>query len=220
MTLLFAPEELAWIAAAMLAAGFVKGVTGLGFSTACLPLLALVLGLKASLPLVLAPVGVGLGVAMLGRVEGDLAGAALGAALVAWCAFALARPDWRLGARWARPLAPGVGLATGVVNGLTGSQVLPVTPYLLSLGLERGLFLMTLNLSFTLSSLAMAAGLAGIGLLTAGAGAVSVAGIAAGVGGVALGARWRRRLPERGFRLAVLAALAAAGLALILRGVG
>ena len=36
-------------------AGLVKGTTGLGFSTTCLPILAISLGLKESLPLVLVP---------------------------------------------------------------------------------------------------------------------------------------------------------------------
>jgi hypothetical protein len=36
-------------------ASSVKGVTGLGFSTVCLPLLALTVGLKAALPLLIIP---------------------------------------------------------------------------------------------------------------------------------------------------------------------
>ena len=55
MPVAYAPEELAVIAFAMLFAGFVKGATGLGYSTTCLPIMALALGLKASLPLALAP---------------------------------------------------------------------------------------------------------------------------------------------------------------------
>ncbi|MEM1315153.1 MAG: sulfite exporter TauE/SafE family protein, partial [Pseudomonadota bacterium] len=55
MVLPFAPFELLWIGFALLFAGFVKGATGLGYSTTSLPLLALVIGLKPALPLVLAP---------------------------------------------------------------------------------------------------------------------------------------------------------------------
>ena len=36
-------------------AGFVKGTTGLGFSTTCLPFLVLALGLERAMPLVLIP---------------------------------------------------------------------------------------------------------------------------------------------------------------------
>ncbi len=244
----FSGPELLWIAAAMLAAGFVKGATGLGYSTTCLPLLALALGLKTSLPLALAPslasnaavmlgagplapavrrfwpmllaapAGVVLGAALLGSVEGDTAGAALGLALIGWCGFSLARPDWRLRAGWERPLRPAVGLATGVVNGLTGSQVLPVAPFLMSLEMPRGVMIQTLNLSFTLSSLTMAAALARLGILTWGAAGVSAAGVALAIGGVKAGEALRRRLPERAFRVGVLAVLAAAGAALAVRG--
>jgi hypothetical protein len=239
--------ELAWIAFAMLVAGFVKGTTGLGYSTTCLPLLALALGLKDSLPLVLAPslasnvavmasagspwpaarrfgwmlllapVGVIAGVVLLGRIESAAAGAALGIALIAWCAFALGRPEWRLAARFERPLLAPVGLATGMVNGVPGSQVLPVTPFLMSLRVPPELMVMTLNLSFTLSSVAMAAGLASLGILNAETGTVSLAGVAVAIAGVRAGTALRRRLADEVFRVGVLLVLGVAGAALILR---
>ncbi|MEC9431354.1 MAG: sulfite exporter TauE/SafE family protein [Pseudomonadota bacterium] len=250
MPVAYAPEELAVIAFAMLFAGFVKGATGLGYSTTCLPIMALALGLKASLPLALAPslasnvavmlgagpvgpaarrfwpmlclapVGVVCGAALLGRVEGDTAGAALGCALIAWIAFAAAKPDWRLDPRLERPAAPAVGLVTGTINGLTGSQVLPITPFLMSLDMPRGTFLHTLNLSFTLSSLTMAAALTGLGLMTRDAALVSLCGVALSISGVRAGGALRRRLPERAFRNGVLAVLGLAGAALIVRGLG
>jgi hypothetical protein len=43
-------------------------------------------------------------------------------------------------ARLEKPLAPVTGLATGIVNGLTGSQLMPVLPYLMALHLERERF--------------------------------------------------------------------------------
>ena len=76
-----------------------------------------------------------------------------------------------------RPAAPAVGLLTGTINGLTGSQVLPITPFLMSLEMPRGTFLHTLNLSFTLSSFTMAAALAGLGLMTCDAALVSLCGV-------------------------------------------
>ncbi len=211
-------------------------------------MLALVLGLKTSLPLVLAPslasnaavmlgagplgpavrrfwpmlatapLGVALGAAMLGSVDGATAGAALGIALIGWCGFSLARPDRRLPPGWEAPLRPGAGLLTGVVNGLTGSQVLPVAPFVMSLEMPRKMMIQTLNLSFTLSSLAMGAALARLGILTWAAAWTSLAGVALAVGGVKVGEALRRRLPERAFRVGVLAVLSAAGAALVLRG--
>ncbi|MEO1689168.1 MAG: sulfite exporter TauE/SafE family protein [Pseudomonadota bacterium] len=233
--------------AAFAAAGSVKGVTGLGFSTTALPILTFGLGLKEALPLVILPslasnvavmagaggfgetlrrfrwmylaslLGIAAGLALLGRAEGGGPAALLGAALIAFCAFAWAAPDWRLPERLHAPLAAPTGFLTGLVNGLTGSQVLPVTPYLLSLGMERERMVQAVNLSFTICSLAMMAGLSRLGLVSGADLALSAAGIPVAFGAVEMGARLRRRLPERVFRNAVLAVLSAAGAALILR---
>jgi len=242
--------ELAAIAGAMVFAGFVKGVTGLGFATTCLALLALTLGLKESLPLViapslvsnavvmfgakhfgvsvrrfwpmlaLAPVGVVLGLFALARADGAAAGAGLGVVLMAYVAFALAQPHWRLPERLERPAAPLIGLATGVVNGLTGSQVMPVLPYLMALGLKREVFVQTINLSFTLSSLVMLAGLSRLGLYSTDAALVSLGGVFLAIGGVKGGEAVRGRLSDEAFRIAVLAMLAGAALGLILKALG
>ncbi|MEO0821723.1 MAG: sulfite exporter TauE/SafE family protein [Pseudomonadota bacterium] len=243
------PDTLGFIFLAFLLAAAAKGVTGLGFSTCCLPLLTIAIGLKEALPLVFLPslasnaavilqaghmremarrfrwlylgagTGTAIGVAILGAVSGATAGAVLGAVLVAYCAFALSRPAWRLAARLERPLAGPVGLSTGVIAGLTGSQVLPVMPYLLAIGLERERMVTTVNISFTLCSLVMATGLASLGLLGPEELLLSALGIGVAVIGVRLGTRVRKRLAPESFRLAVLVMLAFAGASLILRAV-
>lgn len=245
----YADWELAAIAGAIFFAGFVKGATGLGFSTTCLALLALAIGLKESLPLViapslasnvvvmagaghfgvsirrfwpmllLAPVGVALGLMALARVDGAVAGAALGVALLSYVAFAFAQPHWRLPGRLERPLNPAIGLSTGVVNGLTGSQVMPILPYLMSLGLKREVFIQTINLSFTLSTLVMLVGLSQLGLMTVNAAIISVAGVALSVAGVKGGEALRARLTDDAFRIAVLVVLAGASAGLIVKGI-
>ena len=95
-------------------ASSVKGVTGLGFSTVCLPFLALTVGLKAALPLLIIPsllsniiimrqvgnfqttlyrfrpmllatsIGVIFGLIVLSAIDGKLAGAVLGLILILW----------------------------------------------------------------------------------------------------------------------------------------
>ncbi|MEM7525174.1 MAG: TSUP family transporter, partial [Pseudomonadota bacterium] len=163
-----------------------------------------------------AVVGVGAGVILLGRAEEGGPAALLGAALIAFAAFSLGRPHWRLAPALGRRLAAPTGLATGLVNGLTGSQVMPVVPYLMALRLERVAFVMAVNLSFTLSSLVMLAGLAHLGLVTGWGVLLSALGVPVVFAAVAIGARLRRRLPEAAFRKAVLSMLALAGLSLIL----
>jgi len=173
-----------------------KGVTGLGFSTTCLPILTLLVGLKDALPLVLIPSicsnvvvmrqagrfgetlgrfwpmllalipGLALGLWTLAYIDGRLAGAILGGMMLVWCAFTLAKPELSIAEHWERPLAPFSGFLTGTINGITGSQVMPMVPFMMMLRLERNLFLQAVNCSFTLSSVIMVLGLGKLGLFS------------------------------------------------------
>lgn len=240
-------DNLALVAAAMFVAAFVKGVTGLGFSTSALPILALSIGVKAALPLLIIPsltsnllvmwdaghfremlrrfawlyvgalVGVAVGLSLLVAVEGRVAGAALGLALIAYVAFIWRRAERRLPARLERPLGPVVGLGTGVINGLTGSQVMPALPYLMALGLAPGQLVQAINISFTLSSLVMAAGLWGIGLMTWETALVSAVCVVPVFAGVRLGGWVRTSMAPEVFRRAVLALLGVSGVILVAR---
>ncbi len=241
--------ELAVVGAAFLFAAFVKGTTGLGFSTTCLPFLVLAVGLKPALPLLIIPSlssnllvmidaghfratvrrfwplyvaslpGIALGLAILSWVDPRGAAAVLGVVLIAYSLFSLGRPHVGLAARTARALAAPTGFLTGMVNGLTGSQVMPVLPYLLALGLEPNRFVQAINCSFTLCSLAMAIGLTQIGLMTVQAATVSILGLVPVYIGIKLGNRVRRLLSPDGFRRAVLVLLLLLGLGLLLRPV-
>ena len=226
-----------------------KGITGLGFSTTCLPFLALTVGLKEALPLLIIPsvasnlivqVGAGrllptlrrfwpmllatvpgllLGLWLLGSVDGRTAGAVLGAVLVAWCVFSFAKPEMRLPPRLERPLAPVSGFFTGLFNGITGSQVMPSMPFLMALHLERRMFIQAINCSFTLSSVIMMIGLSRLGLVPISAIWIGTAGIAVAFLGVRLGERIRDQMNPDQFRIAVLSMLAVLGLSLVIRGV-
>ncbi len=242
-----APETLAATAAAFLAAAFVKGATGLGFSTCALPLLALSIGMREALPLVLAPSiasnllvmrgaghfretvrrfwplclaalpGITLGVMLLVWIDPRAAGAVLGAVLAGYAAFALARPALGLPARLERPLQWPVGFVNGAVNGLTGSQVMPLLPYLLALQLDPNRFVQAINCVFTFSSLVMVVALSQAGLLTGPTAIVSLLGLLPVWAGVKLGEALRRRLPAETFRRAVLALLILLGAILAAR---
>lgn len=246
MTDPFTPEILAATAFAYTAAAFVKGATGLGFSTICLPLLALAIGVPGTLPLLIipsiasnllvvrgaghfresvrrfwpvylaAPPGIAVGLALLVHVDADTAAAVLGAALGGYALLALGKPDMVLPSRLERRLSVPIGFLTGTVNGLTGSQVMPLVPYMLSLRLSPDRFVQATNCSFTFSSLVMAFGLVEIGLLTWAAAAVSVAGLALVWLGVTLGTVLRRRLTTGIFRGMVLMLVLLLGSTLIL----
>lgn len=110
-----------------------------------------------------------------------------------------------------------VGLITGLVNGLTGSQVMPILPYLMSLNLTKDQLVQAINTSFTLASLVMLVGLNRLGLFTLEVGIVSAAGVIPVAAGIWLGGRVRRRLPEAVFRRVVLVLLAFLGAGLIVK---
>ena len=237
--------QIAALFATYLFAAVAKGVTGLGFSTTSLPILALLFGLKDALPLVIVPSicsnlvvmkqagrfgeavrrfwpmliallpGLFVGLWVLSRIDGVQAGAVLGIMLLLWCVFSYAKPDLRLAPRWERPLAPISGFVTGMINGMTGSQVLPSVPFLMMLHLERSLFIQAVNCSFTFSSLVMAMGLGRLGLFSQGDLLISIVGTSLVFVGVSIGGAIRARLSEEWFRKSILAMLTVMGLSLI-----
>lgn len=230
-------------------AGFVKGLTGLGFSSTCLPFLVLALGLKTAIPLVLLPslatnasvmidaghfketvtrfwpmylltlIGLGVGLYLLVSFDETGLVVVLGLVLMAYGVWALAKPDLRLPSHLEKPLALPSGFLTGIINGCTGCQLVPSMPFLMALHLEPSRFLQAINISFSLSSLVVALGLAKFGLLTwkiLGLSALSFVPVFAGIW---LGTRLRKRLSVEAFRKAALSVLVLLGALLLLRAV-
>ena len=243
------PNLLAIACAAFFFAAFSKGITGMGFATTCLPILALTIGLEVALPLVLVPsvasniivqieaghfreslrrfwpmlvaamIGVVIGLALLTWMETRLAAAALGGVLIVYGLFALRTPNLTLPPHLEKPLGPVTGLLTGIVNGLTGSQLMPVLPYLMALRLDRERFVQAINCSFTLSSLVMAAGLSKIGLMNVETTLVSALGVVPVWIGLKLGGKVRQRLSPELFRKLVIHMLMASGVLLLARAI-
>ncbi len=238
------------IAATFLLAGLVKGVIGLGLPTVAMGLLGLALppAQAASLLLVpslvtnlwqlfagprFGPLLLRLWSMMLGICAGAWAGSGLitggaahlatvglGAALVVYAAIGLTKLTLRVPPRlepWAGPL---VGLTTGLVTGATGVSVIPAVPYLGALGLERDDLVQALGLSFTASTLALAAGLASHGALPLRAAGASLLALAPALAGMALGGWLRARVRPATFRRCFFVGLLVLGSELIWRELG
>jgi hypothetical protein len=233
------------IAAVFLTAAFLKGITGLGFSTICLALLASVVDLRLAIPMVLIPSlgsnvlvmrqaghfketlvefkwmylaalpGLLLGLTVLSTVKSSSSAAILGAVLVAYAVFALSNPAFALSCKNVSRLKIPVGITTGILNGTTGSQVMPVLPFLLSAGLTPDRLVQAVNISFTASSLVMIAGLAYLNILNLKLLLLSALGLLPVYVGITAGGALRRRLPEKIFRIGVLLMLIALGLNLL-----
>jgi uncharacterized protein len=239
--------DFLFVLSAYVVAAAIKGLTGIGFSTSCLPILALRLDLKVAIPLVIVPSivsniavmvqagrfgeavrrfwplyvfsipGLLAGLTILVAIDPDIARAILGVVLVSYSFWALTNRSMALSAGWERILKIPVGLCTGFVNGLTGSQVMPVLPYLLALDLGKKPFVQAINISFTLSSLIMLSGMNHLGYLSGTALLVALAGLIPVLLSVALAGKLQQRLSGTWYRRLVLLFLLVMGLTLLAR---
>ncbi|MBZ9579680.1 sulfite exporter TauE/SafE family protein [Klebsiella quasivariicola] len=231
-----------------IAAGLVKGVTGMGLPTVAMGLLGLLMPPQAAAALLVLPslltnlwqllagpaltqIVRRLWLMMTGILIGTLAGSsllidlnprwsalALGAALIVYAAYALCGPVFQVSARVEKWLSPIVGGLTGVITGATGVFVIPAVPWLQALGFRRDELVQALGLSFTLSTLAMAAGLALHDGWHDDAGLLSALALLPALLGMWLGQRIRTRLSPQRFRQGFLLFLLALGVELICRG--
>ncbi|MGD9670544.1 MAG: sulfite exporter TauE/SafE family protein [Hyphomicrobiaceae bacterium] len=239
------PAEIAIAIAGLGLAGLVKGATGIGYSTTALPIVALGIGLERAMPLVLLPsitsnlsvmlsagefrqtlkrfrvLYIGLipglltGLYMLSIVAVHNAARALGLVILAYATYALFSPALHIGHDRERTFNVPVGFLNGFINGLTGSQIMPIVPYSLSLGLSPDATVQLTNIVFTISSLIMIGGLHRIGFLDGTVLLLSAAGVLPGLLGVVIGTKLRKRITPETFRKVVLLLLCAMALLLI-----
>ncbi|MBO1110869.1 sulfite exporter TauE/SafE family protein [Bordetella petrii] len=245
-----APGLLAAVAVVFLLAGLAKGVVGMGLPTISMALLALFMAPAQAAALLVVPSLVTnlwqarplstlmpllrrIGPMQLGVCAGTLAGAAvfgapagawgavaLGAALLAYAAWGLFGTPRALPPRSEAWLGPCVGLLTGAITALTGVFVVPAVPYLQSLALDKDALIQAMGVSFTVSTVALAAGLWLNGSYGAGAAGASFAMLGPALLGMAAGQRLRRTLSPRMFRLCFMASLAALGAYQVIEGLG
>jgi len=225
----------------LLIAGLVKGATGLGYATCALPFLVAAIGLKAAIvivpiPAMAANIGLILGVGhgpevvrrfwklyaatvpgifggtlLLGAVDAQSATQVLGLITISYVVHAFARPDFRLSAPLAQNLQIPVGLLNGFLTGLTGSQILPLLPYMVSLKLDPDRFVQAINMAVIIASLMLIVAQITSGLMTWPLAITSVLGIVPAALGTYVGNRVRRYIPAERFRMVVLVTLLAIG---------
>lgn len=240
--------DYAVIFAAYLVASAIKGLTGIGFSTSCLPILALHFDLKTAIPLVILPSiisnvavmvqsghfndavkrfwplylanipGLIIGLSILVMIASGSARLILGMILILYALWALCNATVVLGSLWERRLKVPVGFLNGLINGVTGSQVMPALPYLLSLQLDKNLFVQASNISFTLSSLVMLLGMNQLGLLSLQTFIIALVGLIPILFTVYYVGKWQQRhLSGSRHRQLVLGFLLVMGVTLIAR---
>jgi len=155
---------------AFFAASFLKGLTGLGFSTLCLGFLAVFIDIKLAIALVFLPSlssnifvmveagrffealkrfwllflsalpGLFIGIWFLNRSQTDIPKSLLGLVMLLYGMWGLKKGLLQLTRDQEKRLTIPVGIVSGIINGATGSQIMPIMPYLLSLKMDRDLF--------------------------------------------------------------------------------
>lgn len=231
-----------------LLAGAVKGVIGLGLPTIAMGLLGMAMPPAQAAALLIVPstltnlwqlangghlrdllvrlgpmlamicIGTLVGSAWLGLDSGLWAVHALGAALLVYALYGLVGPGLHLAPERERWLGPLCGLLTGVVTAATGVFVMPAVPYLQSLRLGREQMIQALGLSFTVSTLALAVGLAGQDALGGQALGASLLMLAPALLGMLAGQWLRQRISALLFKRCFFIGLAALGGHLLING--
>jgi uncharacterized membrane protein YfcA len=107
------------------------------------------------------------------------------------------------------------GLLNGFLTGLTGSQIVPLLPYMLSLKLDPDRFVQAVNIAVVTASVILFLALIYSGLMTRHLAMISAIGVVPGLLGVYLGNSMRTRIGSQAFRKVVLFTLLAMGLAFI-----
>jgi uncharacterized protein len=97
-------------------------------------------------------------------------------------------------------LGPLIGALTGLATAATGVFAIPAVPYLGALGLDKDDLIQALGLSFTVSTIALAAALAAGGAFDLGDVGASTAALAPALLGMAAGGAMRNRFSEQTFR--------------------
>jgi uncharacterized protein len=228
-------------------AGVIKGATGIGYSSCALPFLVASLGLKEAIVLVVAPAiasniavlfttgwlgrslqkfwpfylatlpGIFCGVLLLTAVDKRIPTQILGFIICAYAILALLRPSLTLDPATARRLRAPAGFLNGLLTGFTGSQVMPLMPYMLALHLEPALLVQAVNVAVVIASVFLGLGLWVTGEMSAPDLSLSILAVAPALLGVHLGNWARGHIPAARFKSIVLAVLLTIGMSLTLR---
>lgn len=239
------PFVIATAAAAFLAAGFVKGVIGLGLPLTSVAIMSTILPIRDVIPLVVVPAlvtntvqsleggmigemlrrywlmnaavvaGTWLGTVLLFALDVQVLQILLGAVVVVYVGINLSSLSFSLSARWETPLSPAVGLVSGVLSGTTGSVGMPVAIFLDALGLDKDRFVRAIALSFMISAAMLGAGLVGQGGFGLEQALLSTGALAPAFLGMYAGRFLRNRLSQQRFRQCVMLFLLVLGLNLL-----
>jgi uncharacterized protein len=229
----------------LLFAGIIKGATGLGYASCALPFLAMAMGLKRAISLVMLPAlasnlliicitphrietlrrfwplyvaaipGIMAGIYLLVWFGPRIPTLSLGILILMYSAYSIARPSLLVPKKFQLSLQVPVGLINGFFTGLTGSQVLPFLPYILGLHLDPDRTTQAINLAITIWSGVMLIALYQSGIASTGSLAASVLALVPALLGIYAGSILRSKIPAQHYRLIVQIVLGFLGVSLV-----
>lgn len=231
------PLTMLLVAGTFLLAGTVKGVVGLGLPLVSVACLTVAFDLRTAMVLTIVPSFVtNLWQAVAGRsarlIFSRLWPFLLTATITVWIGvYALANLNPRLptgtlgtllviysilnlrGARFAMPRAhetwagPLIGIANGVLTGMTGTSVVPGVMFLQAIGLARDVLIQSMGMLFTASTVALTIALHRSNFLNVDEAVLSAGAVVPAVIGMLAGQALRKRLSEQRFRTAFFVTL-------------
>lgn len=235
------------IAVAFAIAGTIKGVVGLGLPTISAAIMASVIDLRMAVGILILPLlvtnlwqvvqvgavgtlvrrfgvlnlaagaGLWIGTSILFTVDGRWVQIGLGVLLIVNAVFQVSgRLPVIPRAREAALSVP-VGLISGIIGGMTGSQGIVIAVYLASLNLTRDEYVQGVGLSFLLTGIVWVVAIAAHGGITLETLPLSILALAVALAAMAIGTRVRHRLPQARFRQAVFVIMALMGANLLRR---
>lgn len=242
-------ETIAIIAGAFIAAGFVKGVIGMGLPLTAIALMALVFDLRHAVILVLVPVivlnffqavagigaratirrfllfnifaciGIYFGTELLFTQDPRVLYVVLGSAISLYILINLFRFEIVIPPRLEKPLAPPMGFAAGLLCGATGSLAAILVPYLQGLKITKDEFIQATGFTFFITAVVWAAALLERGAVDWEMGTASALALIPSTIGMIGGTRFRAMLAPERFRLIIFLFLLLLGLNYIRRGI-
>jgi uncharacterized membrane protein YfcA len=233
---------LFFIAAALLLAGFVKGVVGLGLPTVSIGLLAVAMQPSRAIAIVIVlaivtniwqtfagphlrdiirrlwplmagtVIGIWLNAGMLSGPYARYGGVVLGVLLVIYAIVGLSKFSFSVARSNEKWIGGIVGLVTGAVSAATGVQVVPSMPFMQAIGMEKDELVQALGVFFTVATLALAFTLTSAGLLSASTALPGAVAMASAFAGMFIGQLVRSRMQPEAFRRWFLIAMILLGL--------
>jgi uncharacterized membrane protein YfcA len=227
---------------ALLLAGFIKAVIGLGLPTVSVGLLAVTMQPSRAIAIVIVPaivtniwqtfagpylrdiirrlwplmagtvIGIWLNAGMLTGPYARYGTIVLGVLLVIYAIVGLSRFSFSVARSNEKWIGGIVGLITGVVSAATGVQVVPSMPFMQAIGMEKDELVQALGVFFTVATLALAFTLTSAGLLGASTALPAVVAMASAFAGMFIGQVVRSRMQPEAFRRWFLIAMVFLGL--------